>query len=370
MTEGEAAADALTGAIVARTVEPQTGAAAEHASDETRAACLNCGTALTGSYCAACGQSANVHRSITSIAHDILHSVVHFDGKLWRTLPELVIRPGRLTRRYIEGERAKFVSPMALFLFSVFLMYALFSLTGGVVLENDWAQIPTDEDSAAAIAAIDASLRNRRAELTVTGLSVAQRAELEAEIADLESGRAVMEALASGDLERVAEIERAAAVRRGEVEEPERTPTELESTLSRRFEEISDSPGLFLYKLQTNGYKFLWFLVPLSIPFMWLLFFWRRDIRAYDHAVFVTYSISFLLLLLIFVSLLGTVGIRSGFITAALFVVPPIHMYKQLRAAYGLSRAGAAIRLCFLLIAAAIVLLVYLLLLVVLGLLG
>ena len=61
-----------------------------------------------------------------------MHGVFHFDTKLWRTLPELVFRPGRLTRRYIDGERAKFISPMALYLLSVFLMYAVFSFTGGV----------------------------------------------------------------------------------------------------------------------------------------------------------------------------------------------------------------------------------------------
>ena len=36
----------------------------------------------------------------------------------------LVFHPGELTRRYIHGERARFVSPLALFLFSVFLMFA------------------------------------------------------------------------------------------------------------------------------------------------------------------------------------------------------------------------------------------------------
>jgi hypothetical protein len=86
--------------------------------------------------------------------------------------------------------------------------------------------------------------------------------------------------------------------------------------------------------------------------------------------VFVTYSMSFMLLLLVLVSLLGTVGLRSTFLTAALFIVPPIHMYKQLRAAYGLSRAGAVVRLFFLLIAATIVLLLYMTALVLFGLLG
>jgi hypothetical protein len=350
-------------------VEPQTAAVSPQRTVEAQA-CLNCGTALAGSYCTACGQSAHVHRSISSIAHDLLHSVIHFDGKLWRTLPELAIRPGRLTRRYIEGERARFISPMALFLLSVFLMYALFSFSGGVLLSNDWGQNPAAQDGAAVLAAIDTSLQNRRAELGATGLSAARQAELEEEIGDLESSRATIETLANRDLAQVEEIQQEATARRGEAEEPERTPSELESTLNRRFEEISDSPGLFLYKLQTNGYKFLWFLVPLSIPFVWLLFCWRRDIRAYDHAVFVTYSMSFMVLLLVLVSLLGTLGLRSGFITAALFIVPPIHMYKQLRGAYGLSRVGAVVRLFFLLIAAAVVLLLYLTALLLLGLLG
>jgi len=41
--------------------------------------------------------------------------VLHFEGKVWRTLPKLFAHPGELTRRYVA--RALFVSPIALFLF-------------------------------------------------------------------------------------------------------------------------------------------------------------------------------------------------------------------------------------------------------------
>jgi hypothetical protein len=75
--------------------------------------CRNCGAALAGAYCSACGQPAHLHRSLASLGHDLMHSVFHFEGKFFRTLPELAIHPGRLTRRYIDGERAKFISPMA-----------------------------------------------------------------------------------------------------------------------------------------------------------------------------------------------------------------------------------------------------------------
>ena len=36
--------------------------------------------------------------------------VFHFEGKIWRTLPMLAWRPGRLTREYVEGRRASYVS--------------------------------------------------------------------------------------------------------------------------------------------------------------------------------------------------------------------------------------------------------------------
>ena len=122
----EGVGEAVTGGMMARAVEPQAGEAA----DEGDRNCLNCGAVLDGAFCRQCGQKGHVHRSVGAIAHDLVHGVLHLDGKFWRTLPMLAWRPGELTRRYAHGERAKFVSPMALFLFSVFLMFAVFSLAG------------------------------------------------------------------------------------------------------------------------------------------------------------------------------------------------------------------------------------------------
>src|SRR5258706_1379623 len=123
MTGGiEAAGDIATGALIGRAVEPRAGESA--LGESGHGLCLNCGTALIGDFCHVCGQSEQVHRSLTSIGHDLLHGVFHFEGKIWRTMPMLFLHPGALTRRYIAGERARFVSPLALFLFSVFLMFA------------------------------------------------------------------------------------------------------------------------------------------------------------------------------------------------------------------------------------------------------
>src|SRR5690242_12500668 len=129
--EFEAVGDAITGGVLGRAVEPRAGEAVEGHTHEAQ--CLNCGAQLNGPYCHECGQHAHVHKTLTAFFHDLAHGVFHLEGKLWNTIPMLVWRPGELTRRYIDGQRARFVSPIALFLFCVFLMFAVVGLTSNTV---------------------------------------------------------------------------------------------------------------------------------------------------------------------------------------------------------------------------------------------
>src|SRR6476661_2533903 len=124
----EAVGDAITGGLLARAVEPEAGEADRGHTHER--SCLNCGTRLVGPYCSACGQKAHVHRSVRGFLQDFVQGLFNFEGKIWRTLPMLALRPGEMTRRYIAGERARFVSPVALYLFTVFATFAVLNLTG------------------------------------------------------------------------------------------------------------------------------------------------------------------------------------------------------------------------------------------------
>jgi hypothetical protein len=371
--ETEAAGDILTGGIIAGTVEGTSGQA--RVDDEPRGACPNCGAALVGAYCHACGQPSHLHRSLLSIGHDIVHGVFHFEGKIWRTLPELMFRPGRLTRRYIDGERAKFVSPMALFLFSVFLMFAVFSITGVLGaggFDTDPLEIASEWKSGnqTAIDTTTQQIDELRAQLVEEDLTPTQKTEIEEQIAGLESSRAVMEALAKGDFAALSKIKEEENARQASAPANQSTVWPPPgSRLQRGIEQIQDNPKLLLYKLKTNAYKFSWALIPLSVPFLWLMFFWRRDVHLYDHAIFATYSITFMMLFVVLLSLLATAGVGAAIWGTALAFIPPIHMYKQLRGTYGLSRFGAAVRLFFLLIAITIVLSLFSVLLTILGML-
>lgn len=124
--ELEAAGAAITAGLAAGEVD------ARDAHKTGGRFCANCGAALHGKYCSACGQAGHVHRTLGHVFEELVHGILHFDGRAWRTLPMLAFRPGTLTGDYIFGMRQRFVSPIALFLFVVFAMFFVFSLLGGV----------------------------------------------------------------------------------------------------------------------------------------------------------------------------------------------------------------------------------------------
>ena len=318
MSDLEAIGDAATGAVLASTVEPGTGADG-HTRERN---CLNCGTELAGEYCHACGQRGHVHRTLHAFGHDLLHGVLHFEGKIWHTLPLLAWRPGELTRRYIDGERAKFVSPMALFLFSVFLMFAVASFTGSLSPRiNPNASAEMRKNIAANEQQI-ATLQRQRDDSVRAGRSTGP---LDGQIAELQSELAILKGMQTGEIGRIA-----------------KTQIDAPSWLSKPLEKAVKNPDLLFYKLKTNAYKFSWMLIPLSVPFLWLLFPFSRRFRFYDHTVFVTYSLSFMTLLVVTAVLIGLAGLPQ--LAGLAMLVPPFHIYRQLKGTYGLTTRSAVVR--------------------------
>ncbi len=91
--------------------------------------CLNCDTLLTGQYCGNCGQRAQSRLiSLWQLLRDSFGDLLEVDSRLWRTLIPLTIRPGRLTRDYLEGRRARFMPPFRTYLVLsiVFFLVAFF----------------------------------------------------------------------------------------------------------------------------------------------------------------------------------------------------------------------------------------------------
>jgi hypothetical protein len=315
-------------------------------------ACLNCETELVGSQCHNCGQEAHLHRTIGAFLHDLMHGVLHLDGKIWRTLPMLAVKPGHLTREYIDGKRRRHVSPMALFLFSVFAMFAVFSMVG-LSVPTDLRGGGVDGDVPAAIEQTEGQLEAALARLETQTEGSPAYEETQAEIGKLVAARSSLGGFGAKDSE---------GKTSGGTGVPE---------LDKGLKKWRENPSLMIYKLQSSGYKFSWLLIPLSLPFMWLMFFWKQKYGLYDHSVFVTYSIAFMSLLFIAASLLAIVrGPPSWVIATLCTVVPVVHIYKQLRYGYSLSRVGALVRTAAALVFISVVLMLFLTILLLLGILG
>jgi hypothetical protein len=392
----EGIGEAVTGAATARAVEPAAGDGVD-AFDGARL-CLNCSTPLVGPRCHQCGQAWHVHRTLGAWWHDLAHGVLHLDGKIWRTLPLLAWRPGDLTRRYVEGERAKFVSPIAIFLFSVFLMFAVFSLVGGPVGGGGnsvgaggpaEARARAEREFRAGQAETTAQLNTLRAERARLAAAGQPTASLDADIRKVEAEIAieqksferVMVLVGAGDaitVDEGEEPEPGAARRAAEAAEEGNLVVisgvdPLNNWFNTAYKKAKQNPSLLLYKLQTNAYKFSWLLIPISVPFVWMLFLHRRGYRqykAYDHTVFVTYSIAFMSLGVIALSLLRALGMPEAVAGMAMVFVPPVHMYRQLRGAYRLSRWSAVWRTFVLLNFTGVAIGLFALLLLAFGVLG
>jgi hypothetical protein len=324
MGEVEAMGEAITGGLVARAVDgiDAAGDRAVGPDGHTQeAACLNCGTPLAGAYCSTCGQHGHIHRTLTAFFHDLLHSVFHFEGRFWNTLPLLVWRPGELTRRYVEGQRARFVSPMALFLFSVFLMFAVLGSLGSFdPIDSGQMRAELRTNVAKEEAKLAVIERERSAALAGKAPTAAIDARLAAQRREVDTLRNLAErGVVSGTAAQMSD--------------------DMPKWIREPLDQANRNPELLFYKLRNNAYKWSWALIPLSVPFLWLLFPFSRRFRLYDHMVFVTYSLSFMTLLVITTTLLAAAG-WTGAVAVAMFI-PTIHMFRQLKGAYGLTRLGA-----------------------------
>jgi uncharacterized membrane protein len=358
MSEELEAAGALASASLAAAAID--GSKETHAETALHGKCANCQAPLSGPFCKMCGQSAHIHHSLLHLAEEVVHGVLHFDAKGWRTLPLLVFFPGRLTRRYIDGQRKTYVSPLALFLFMVFLSFFVASFSTMNVpapsapatpAERQALQLKLEKRAASqqeiyakAQAALDAARKD--------GTDTAELQEV------LDDARAA-EASTKRRLAQLSAAATATPPTAAEAEERERADRQksnaaktasylkercwirssspaIESALMHAL----DNPDLAIYKLKNTTYKFSFMLIPISLPFLWLMFFWKRGITMYAHAVFVLYSLCFMSLLFVLLMLLNIIGLNAPIPWLA-SLAPPIHMFLQLRGTYQLGKWGA-----------------------------
>ena len=107
------------------------------APEPRSAACLNCGTPLTGPFCSECGQrDIPPYPSVRELAVDAFWELSGWDGRFAATVRALLRHPGLLTREFLEGRRARYISPLRLYLMASLAYFVVAAAAPEIKLES------------------------------------------------------------------------------------------------------------------------------------------------------------------------------------------------------------------------------------------
>lgn len=270
-----------------RTADASTAMRPPDAS--TPGVCLNCGEPVSQRFCPACGQAAiDPNPTLGEFVHEAAGEFLHWDGKLAATFRLLLTKPGELTREYLAGRRASYLSPLRLYLTCSVLFFALKALAPDPPLAvragaTQVGVVTIQEDTVGAtLEAIDRMTQSRSS-------------------TDRVAGRVLGNALRHGD----------------------QTAASLRQTI----------PNV------------MFVLVPIFAGLVALVFRHRR-MRYPQHLAFAlhTHAFLFLALLLTLVPRVTRVAVIDALAVAASFVAIAIYMVLAVRRVYGGSTWSAIMR--------------------------
>jgi hypothetical protein len=264
------------------------------------APCPNCNTALAGPWCYACGQRGEeFHRSIWRLTAEAFEGLTDLDGRIWQTLPRLILRPGRLTRDYLNGHRASQVPPFRIFLIVVLLVF----FTGGLDLQANRQNIN--------LVTLDSPEIQKQ-------MSPADRADMQK----------TMDML------------------RAEFSKPKPAASRGEKWLRAQLVKALGDQKAFKAALAEWAERFAILMLPIAALMLTVLFVFKKGVYVFDHLIFSMHSLSFQGLLLSVIFGLGMVGDWGAW----LLFLAPVHLFAHMRGTYRISWYGTLIRMFLLFI--------------------
>ncbi|MEM1125425.1 MAG: ankyrin repeat domain-containing protein [Bacteroidota bacterium] len=104
---------------------------APEAVSEATLRCPNCQMERTGDYCSGCGHSFRIERlTFKTLLAEFARKFLSFEQGLLRTAKEMMVDPGGVARRYIDGQRKRYVNPFTYLVFGSALNLLVYRLTG------------------------------------------------------------------------------------------------------------------------------------------------------------------------------------------------------------------------------------------------
>jgi hypothetical protein len=298
--------------------------------------CQNCGYVVRKRFCPKCGQeNVETRQSFHYLFTHFIEDLVHYDGSFWKTVKNLLFKPGVLTKEYLEGKRKKFVAPVKLYIFVSFFVFFVGGSIGKFKANSDFDGFGINKPKKT----IEISEEQRRKD----SLMVAKNSESwpfgtkEKTLKEYDSiQNNLPENLKDKGMDRL--------VSRKEIELKQKY---TKSQLGIKIMEVA----------QKNIPKFLFFYMPVFAFFMWV-FHSKKKWFYFDHGIFTLHYFSFLLLAFFTsISVVNTISELTGwviktiavFANFAIYIWAFIYFFKAHREVYGYSKINTLFRGLFLL---------------------
>ncbi|MCY7353900.1 MAG: DUF3667 domain-containing protein [Lysobacter sp.] len=344
-------------------------------------ACENCGVALLGEHCYACGQPVKgLVRHFSSILGDFADSVFSLDTRLPRTLWPLFARPAFLTCEYFAGRRVRYVSPVRLFVFLTIVTFFIAQLTvnfgdGDINIGSDNSEI----GSATSVAEVEkvrdrmlGKLANVRKQVGNAPGAGAGISKGEDDIRDAATARIEMLREAQAKGEPVPEPTPDTLSFGDSPWDAEKNPIKIDvlpgfandwlnkqaGRANKNIERLKQDPNQFKDALMSAIPSTLFVLLPVFAVMLKLLYAFKKRLYM-EHLIVALHSHAFLSLMLLLMLLTialqrwlapgsGALNSAFGWLEAAMWVWMPFYLLLMQKRIYGQGWPMTLLKYCVL----------------------
>jgi hypothetical protein len=307
--------------------------------------CENCGAVVPDRFCSACGQLASsFHRPVWELVTESVADMFALDGRLLRSLPMLMFRPGRMTRNYLDGKRARYVPPFRMFLLtSVIFFLTIFTMNDRLHWFEGWQFDPYSKSG------MDFTLSAPAApeDAPPAGEATDPATPAPPDADGLEGVKFSDIMLPDGTIDRDKLHDMIRQQAREDI-----TPAELQAGIlaADKAAKVYENQDRFGVRLRQWAPRFSLLFLPVFSLLLTLMYAWRRKTYVFDHLVAGLHFQTFLYILgttlLLFAAALPNLAYYAPIVV---FLATFIYLYRMLRVIYGSGRIASLLGATFLL---------------------
>jgi len=317
--------------------------------------CLNCGQPLQMSdkFCPNCSQANSTKKlTLKDFFDEFFSSLISYDSKLLRTLTALLIRPGRISKDFINGKRASYTNPFR-FLLSLAIIYFLMVNYGGNYEKWDKYGSKSDESALTRLGNWNFSLGNDQSPEVQKQLdSIAQNEGFKNFVEKSKRQDSMILLDPKAHFDRISDpsfMDRLGnkrdffetSIRKDSIYDFEDAknkygiPNSLENkwafNAANGFLRLQKQPGTFMSSLISKLPFAIFFFLPVFALFIWLAYI-RKKYNYTDHLIFSFHITSLLFILLIISYLIDSIfDVNSSWIFITIFAT---YLFAAMRKFY------------------------------------